>query len=955
MAFKPGDPVIIRFTTRNTSGILINADSLPTGSVVRNYFSSGSFLSTIDSTTVTITNQAAGEYSAQFTIPSGYTIGDIVQLRIAATVAAISDIAYFSTGKLDEYRLADVFDGSGHVAIQVGTGAGQIALNGGNVPIDMSVAISTTPTAGTLGFAFTVLSKIATRYGQALDGATNTIQLDAGASAVDNVYQGFRIYLLAGTGAGQSRTITSYVGFNKQATPHKSWDIVPDSTTFFLLFPSPVADIWMWSGSLVNALISGRVDVNVGVLASAAIQSIWDALTSALTTAGSIGALFVANINATISSRSTLAGSDITSALNAQGLTTTNAGYLANLSAGPVATAAALLNIQNNSFISTNIPPFIEGPDTASETLLIAAIFADDTGAAVDIDASGSPTTIMVNDAGTSLASRLSSWAHPTTGKYTATYTNSAGDALERIHWELTATVNSKLRRYVATTQIVDMTTQAFTSADRTNLTNLVTRLGSPAGASVAADVAAVKSDTGSTLTDASTLLSRLGSPVGATISADIATVGTTATSVNTKLGSPAGASIASDIAAVKSDTGSIAATVWNALLSALTTAGSIGKSLAAFIAALGSDSRPKVSADAHTSGETVAAVAGSVGSVSSPVATTSDGIIDTMSADLGGIASSASSAATLAGEAKTSADAATTAATAADTAAAGALTAINALSSAYIAPNNAGITAATTAATGAKTSADAAAAAATAAQIAAEAADTAATNVLSAAESAATAATAAQTAAEASETAASSANTTATAIQILLEGIDLGSGAVATTFHIEDTNAVAVIGATITLLGIGSAVTNGSGNFVAMLDPGTYSVRVAGGRILFPETSVTVVADTPQTVTIQATSAISPPDPPDDPTTCIVYVDTIDKSQSWTGTLEITALPSLDTSSTRWIGQGCVQQSEADATGRITFAPVPRLSTIKVRVKNASLNSTNTVPDAATYAVLTP
>ncbi len=43
-----------------------------------------------------------------------------------------------------------------------------------------------------------------------------------------------------------------------------------------------------------------------GVLASSTIQSIWDGMTSALTTSGSIGKLLVDNINATISSRSTL-------------------------------------------------------------------------------------------------------------------------------------------------------------------------------------------------------------------------------------------------------------------------------------------------------------------------------------------------------------------------------------------------------------------------------------------------------------------------------------------------------------------------------------------------------------------------------------------------------------------------------------------------------------------------
>ncbi len=45
-------------------------------------------------------------------------------------------------------------------------------------------------------------------------------------------------------------------------------------------------------------------------LSSGGVQAIWDALTSALVTVGSIGKLLVDNINATISSRSTYAGAD---------------------------------------------------------------------------------------------------------------------------------------------------------------------------------------------------------------------------------------------------------------------------------------------------------------------------------------------------------------------------------------------------------------------------------------------------------------------------------------------------------------------------------------------------------------------------------------------------------------------------------------------------------------------
>lgn len=47
------------------------------------------------------------------------------------------------------------------------------------------------------------------------------------------------------------------------------------------------------------------ISANAGAFPAAAIQAIWDALTSALTTASSIGKLLVDNINATISSRAT--------------------------------------------------------------------------------------------------------------------------------------------------------------------------------------------------------------------------------------------------------------------------------------------------------------------------------------------------------------------------------------------------------------------------------------------------------------------------------------------------------------------------------------------------------------------------------------------------------------------------------------------------------------------------
>lgn len=63
------------------------------------------------------------------------------------------------------------------------------------------------------------------------------------------------------------------------------------------------------AGSIAASALNGKGDWNIGktgyALSAAGVQAIWDALTSALTTVGSIGKLLVTNIDAAISSRGT--------------------------------------------------------------------------------------------------------------------------------------------------------------------------------------------------------------------------------------------------------------------------------------------------------------------------------------------------------------------------------------------------------------------------------------------------------------------------------------------------------------------------------------------------------------------------------------------------------------------------------------------------------------------------
>lgn len=150
---------------------------------------------------------------------------------------------------------------------------------------------------------------------------------------------------------------------------------------------------------------------------------------------------------------------------------------------GNNALLTAIQNIQNNTFIAATIPFILERPDSGSVQLTISIVFSDETGAAKDIDGGGNPSYTLVNDLGVDLSARLGVWTHPSTGKYTLTYTNNSSDTLEGLHWEITGTINGKLRRYPGYTQIVDTTAVDFTSTDRATLLLLQNNLIGISGA----------------------------------------------------------------------------------------------------------------------------------------------------------------------------------------------------------------------------------------------------------------------------------------------------------------------------------------------------------------------------------------------------------------------------------------------------------------------------------------
>lgn len=74
------------------------------------------------------------------------------------------------------------------------------------------------------------------RTGTCQAGSTSTtVVLDAGASSVDDYYNGLSIVISGGTGVSQNNTITDYDGTTKTATV-SAWTTTPDATSTFAIY-----------------------------------------------------------------------------------------------------------------------------------------------------------------------------------------------------------------------------------------------------------------------------------------------------------------------------------------------------------------------------------------------------------------------------------------------------------------------------------------------------------------------------------------------------------------------------------------------------------------------------------------------------------------------------------------------------------------------------------------------
>jgi hypothetical protein len=148
---------------------------------------------------------------------------------------------------------------SGQVTMSWALSAAEMATD----EIIIQVVDAATKTIQDQMFRIITLPQGAVRSRLAQAGGASTITLDTGATATDGLYNGNVVAIIAGTGAGQNRVITGYVGSTRVATVDSPWVVNPDSTSVFALYPQGI--IGLSSAQVEAAIMDTTNGVETGL------------------------------------------------------------------------------------------------------------------------------------------------------------------------------------------------------------------------------------------------------------------------------------------------------------------------------------------------------------------------------------------------------------------------------------------------------------------------------------------------------------------------------------------------------------------------------------------------------------------------------------------------------------------------------------------------------------------
>lgn len=104
--------------------------------------------------------------------------------------------------------------------------------------------------------------------GTAQAGAATTITLAATSINTDDYVNGLTITITGGTGAGQVRTISDYVGSTKVATVSTAWTTNPDATSTYMITGVPIAGTW-------SGLGTNEATFTLGTIYALTNQDLW--------------------------------------------------------------------------------------------------------------------------------------------------------------------------------------------------------------------------------------------------------------------------------------------------------------------------------------------------------------------------------------------------------------------------------------------------------------------------------------------------------------------------------------------------------------------------------------------------------------------------------------------------------------------------------------------------------
>ena len=103
--------------------------------------------------------------------------------------------------------------------------------------------------------------------GVAQSATASTLVIRSAAVATNDYYNGQQVEIVRGTGAGQFRTITDYVGASKTATVDRDWATNPDSTSVYIIKDFGVAMTTAMQAHADVKLISGQADAATNIAA----------------------------------------------------------------------------------------------------------------------------------------------------------------------------------------------------------------------------------------------------------------------------------------------------------------------------------------------------------------------------------------------------------------------------------------------------------------------------------------------------------------------------------------------------------------------------------------------------------------------------------------------------------------------------------------------------------------